>query len=114
MEHGGKFDPEQEVEVSRIRTAHAVIYLIRDPGEGFSLSSLPHSALSNALEEPFAHAVYREKHGMRPGGFGIMLSKGLVDELVYSEKGNEVFMIKNLTLANDPVVTADTCRSESS
>jgi hypothetical protein len=51
---------------------------------------------------------------MRPGGFGIMLSKRLVDELVYSEKGNEVFMIKNLTLANDAVVTADACRSESS
>ena len=31
---------------------------------------------------------------MRPGGFGILIAKQLVDELVYNERGNEVVMIK--------------------
>jgi two-component system, OmpR family, response regulator len=97
VEHGGKFDPAQTVEMTRARTARTVVYLIRDPGEGFCLTNLPQSALSNPGGEPFAHSDYRTEHGMRPGGFGILLSKGLVDELIYSEKGNEVVLIKYVT-----------------
>jgi hypothetical protein len=33
---------------------------------------------------------------MRPGGFGIMMTRQLVDELIYSEHGNEVLLIKYL------------------
>jgi anti-sigma regulatory factor (Ser/Thr protein kinase) len=32
---------------------------------------------------------------MRPGGFGILLSKQLVDELIYNEAGNEVLLVKH-------------------
>jgi anti-sigma regulatory factor (Ser/Thr protein kinase) len=32
---------------------------------------------------------------MRPGGFGIMLTKQLVDEVIYNEIGNEVLLIKH-------------------
>lgn len=31
------------------------------------------------------------------GGFGVMLAKHLVDELIYAEKGNEVILVKYLT-----------------
>ena len=34
--------------------------------------------------------------GLRPGGFGILVSKQVVDELFYSERGNEVVLIKRL------------------
>jgi anti-sigma regulatory factor (Ser/Thr protein kinase) len=37
---------------------------------------------------------------MRPGGFGILLAKKLVDELIYNEKGNEVVLVKYLHPAN--------------
>lgn len=33
---------------------------------------------------------------MRAGGFGILVSRDLVDELVYNEKGNKVILIKYL------------------
>lgn len=33
---------------------------------------------------------------MRPGGFGILMSKKLVDDLIYNDKGNEVLLIKYL------------------
>jgi anti-sigma regulatory factor (Ser/Thr protein kinase) len=38
----------------------------------------------------------RDERGMRPGGFGILLAKRLVDELIYNEKGNEVVLVKYL------------------
>ena len=33
---------------------------------------------------------------MRAGGFGLLLAAGTVDELIYSEIGNEVILIKYL------------------
>jgi anti-sigma regulatory factor (Ser/Thr protein kinase) len=38
----------------------------------------------------------REARGLRPGGFGILMAKGLVDDLYYNEQGNEVLLIKYL------------------
>ncbi len=96
MEHGGHFDPEKTVDVTRIRTPELILYLIQDPGEGFSFDSLPQAAVSNAAASPFDHVVYREEQGMRPGGFGILLTQGLVDRLLYNEQGNEVLLIKFL------------------
>jgi hypothetical protein len=32
---------------------------------------------------------------MRPGGYGILLAQGVVNELIYSEAGNEVLLIKH-------------------
>ena len=48
-------------------------------------------------EDLFSHARVREELGMRPGGFGILLAKRLVDELIYNEKGNEVVLVKYLS-----------------
>jgi DNA-binding response OmpR family regulator len=96
LEHGGRFDPAKTVDVSRLKTSQIILYQIHDPGEGFSPESLPHAAISNPPGAPFDHATYRSEHGMRPGGFGILLAKGLVDELIFSERGNEVVLIKYL------------------
>jgi hypothetical protein len=38
----------------------------------------------------------REKQGLRPGGFGILVTQNIIDELIYGEKGNEVVLIKYL------------------
>ncbi len=96
MEHGGKFDPSQHVEVGYVRTSRMVLCKIKDPGTGFSLEELRHSAISNPPDQPFLHMEEREHRGMRPGGFGILMSKKLVDDLIYNEKGNEVLLIKYL------------------
>ena len=40
------------------------------------------------------HLKHRKAQGMRPGGYGILLAKNLVDELFYGEKGNDVLLIK--------------------
>ncbi len=96
MEHGGRFDPNQYVQISYVRTRRAVICRIKDPGEGFSLDEVRHAAFANPPDDPTRHFCYREAKGLRPGGFGVMMARQLVDELVYSEKGNEVLLLKYL------------------
>jgi len=69
---------------------------IRDPGEGFTLGSLPQAAISNPPDGPFDRSYYVPyRAGMRPGGFGIPLTRNRVDELL-SEKGNQVALIEYL------------------
>ena len=34
------------------------------------------------------------KLGMRPGGFGIFMTRRMADEVIYNEEGNEVLLIK--------------------
>jgi len=96
MEHGGNFDPDQYVEVGYVRTKRVVMCRIKDPGQGFSLEELKHTALTNPPDNPFLHMAVREASGMRPGGFGILMAKKLVDELLYNEQGNEVLLVKYL------------------
>ncbi len=96
IEHGGHLDPKKSVDLSYIRTARVILYYIRDPGEGFSMEHLPHAAIANTPDAPFRHIELREKLGIRPGGFGLLMTKNFADELFYSSKGNEVILIKYL------------------
>jgi anti-sigma regulatory factor (Ser/Thr protein kinase)/CheY-like chemotaxis protein len=98
IEHGGAFDPNHDVEISYLRARHMVTCRISDPGEGFTLDEIPHAAVANPTDDPVRHLEYRDTHGMRPGGFGVLVAQRLVDELVYNEQGNEVVLIKYLDL----------------
>jgi anti-sigma regulatory factor (Ser/Thr protein kinase) len=94
MEHGAAFNPEQVVEVTGVRTGRSLVFYIRDPGAGFRRESVTHAAIANPSHDPVAHVSQREDQEMRPGGFGLLLAAGTVDELIYSEIGNEVLLIK--------------------
>jgi len=96
IEHGGHLDPRKIVDLSYIRTARTIVYYIRDPGEGFSMNALAHAAIANTEEEPFRHMELRREMGIRPGGFGLLMTKSFADELIYNAKGNEVIFIKYL------------------
>jgi anti-sigma regulatory factor (Ser/Thr protein kinase) len=94
MEHGGHFDPSHYVEISFIRSSRAVALRVKDPGQGFSLEELRHAAINSPAGDLFSHVAVREGKGLRPGGFGLLLAKKQVDDLIYNEKGNEVLLIK--------------------
>ena len=94
IEHGGHFDPNQYVEISYVRTQRTVGCRVKDPGEGFSRDELLHAAISNPPDDPIRHFSVREALNLRPGGFGVLMARNLVDELLYNEKGNEVLLIK--------------------
>jgi anti-sigma regulatory factor (Ser/Thr protein kinase)/CheY-like chemotaxis protein len=96
MEHGGGFNPEQVVEVSAVRTRRTIVYYVKDPGPGFDPAELPHAVSPDAGEDLIAHAEQRAELGLRPGGFGLLLARRIVDEMIYSERGNEVLLIKHI------------------
>lgn len=96
MEHGGHFQPDKVVDVTAIHTARAIVLYVHDPGAGFRWEAIPHSALSNPPNNPAQHVEVRQQQGMRPGGFGLLVAKGIVNEMLYSEVGNEVLLIKYL------------------
>jgi anti-sigma regulatory factor (Ser/Thr protein kinase)/ActR/RegA family two-component response regulator len=104
IEHGGGLDPNQQVEISYLRARHMVTCHITDPGPGFTLDEIPHAAIANPEDNPLRHIEYREAQGLRPGGYGVLLTQKLVDELMYSERGNEVTLIKYLDLESRKLV----------
>jgi DNA-binding response OmpR family regulator len=104
MEHGAHFDPSQHVEISFIRARRAIACRVKDPGKGFSLEELRHAAAGSSPEDLFSHTAVRDERGMRPGGFGILLAKKLVDELIYNEKGNEVVLVKYLNPIQSTII----------
>jgi anti-sigma regulatory factor (Ser/Thr protein kinase) len=132
MEHGAAFNPEQMIEVTAVRTRRSYVFYVRDPGSGFSqelpgtdrivepaeglianlaandlISDLTDD-LSNPTDNISVHIRRREEEGLPPGGFGLLLARGAVDELLYNEIGNEVLLIKYIDRAapiqSDPLV----------
>jgi anti-sigma regulatory factor (Ser/Thr protein kinase) len=93
---GRAHEPNSKVQIAYLRTERLLLYRIADLGKGFKPAELDHAATSHAPDEPCAHTFVREEKGLRPGGFGILLAKSLVDELVYNEAHNEVVMVKYL------------------
>jgi len=96
IEHGARSDPRKRVRASLIRTARSVVVEIEDPGNGFSLEHLTHAAIANPEDAPIRHVEVRARQGSRPGGFGILMARNMVDELVYNEKRNAVLFVKYL------------------
>jgi anti-sigma regulatory factor (Ser/Thr protein kinase) len=99
IEHGGRLDPNQYVEIEYVRARHMVTCHITDPGPGFTLDEIPHAAIANPADDPIRHVALREEQGTRAGGFGVLLAQQLVDELIYGQDGNEVILIKYLDSA---------------
>ncbi len=97
VEHGGRADPQKRMTVSLVRTARAVTGHVQDPGPGFSFSGIRHAAVANPPGEPVRHVEIRAEQGVRPGGFGILLARSMVDELIYNERGNAVLFVKYLS-----------------
>jgi anti-sigma regulatory factor (Ser/Thr protein kinase) len=93
IEHGGKLDGSKRIRVDMFHTKRSLACLIRDPGPGFQLPEITHAAINNPPEDVVQHAHVRESQGMRPGGFGILMARNLVDELIYNEQGNEAALI---------------------
>lgn len=96
IEWGGKLDPQRKVRIACVRTKRLLLYRIADPGEGFDIDRLRHAAISNPEDSPLEHAIVREEQGLRPGGLGLMITRSLVDEVIYNEARNEVMFIKYL------------------
>ncbi|HVF91880.1 MAG TPA: response regulator [Blastocatellia bacterium] len=96
IEHGGKCDITKRVEVKYMRLKRAIIYSIKDPGDGFKIEDIQHAAVLNPEDNPVRHMQVRQEKGLRPGGFGILVASQVIDELLYNEKHNELIFVKYL------------------
>jgi anti-sigma regulatory factor (Ser/Thr protein kinase) len=99
VEWGGKLDPNRRVRIACVRTKRMLLFRIADPGEGFDIDGLRHAAISYP-DDPIRHLEVREEKGLRPGGFGLAMTRSLVDELIYNEARNEVIFVKYLDAAD--------------
>jgi len=91
IEWGNRSQSEQLVGITYRIYKDRVELIIRDQGPGFDRTKLVHAATA---ENPIAHMDVREKLGLREGGFGLLITGGMVDEMRYNEAGNEVTLIK--------------------
>jgi len=98
VEWGGKWNPNRKVRIAYVRSSRILLYRIADPGPGFNFQGLGHAAVGQPAEEPFAHMPVRDQLGIRPGGFGIAMTRAIADELLYNEAQNEVIFIKYITM----------------
>jgi DNA-binding response OmpR family regulator len=96
VEWGGRLDPKRKVRISCLRCKRMLMYRIADPGPGFKIEELEHAAIGQPADDPIKHMQVREQKGIRPGGFGLMMVRASVDELIYNEKRNEVVFVKYL------------------
>jgi len=95
VEWGGKLDPKRSVRISYLRAKRMLLYRIADPGAGFNMDLLDHAAVTHP-DDPIEHMRIREEKGLRPGGFGLLMVRAKVDDLIYNEKRNEVVFVKYL------------------
>lgn len=91
IEWGHKKQIDRIVTVDYRIDPEKITIKIKDTGPGFDPKNLPHAADPN---DPLGHGMVREALGLREGGFGILISRGLVDQLEYNESGNEVCLVK--------------------
>jgi anti-sigma regulatory factor (Ser/Thr protein kinase) len=91
IEWGNRHRSEQLVDFIYRIHADRVEIVIQDQGPGFDRSKLAHAA---SADDPIAHMGVREKLGLREGGFGLLITNGMVDEMHYNDAGNEVTIIK--------------------
>ncbi|PYP89002.1 MAG: histidine kinase [Blastocatellia bacterium AA13] len=101
IEHGGKCDPAQRVVVKYVRLKRAIMYSIKDPGNGFDIAEMQHAAITNPTDEPLRHMQVRAEKGIRPGGYGILLASQVIDELIYNERHNELIFVKYVDTGAD-------------
>ncbi len=95
IEWGNRHQSDQLVDIIYRIFADRVEIVVRDQGNGFDRSKLAHAA---TVENPIAHMDVREKLGLREGGFGLLITDGMVDEMRHNASGNEVTLIKRFPL----------------
>jgi len=89
VEWGNRKDRTKRIHLSYCVFEDRIVLKIEDEGEGFDVE-----ALGDPSANPLEHIMSRLSSGKRVGGYGIFLSKKLVDEVDYSDKGNVVLLTK--------------------
>lgn len=82
IRHGNQNDPSKKVELHYAISESVLIFGICDEGTGFAPHEVPDPTLDENLEKP---------HGR-----GLMLMRAYMTQVLFNDRGNEVWMLKRL------------------
>jgi len=91
IEWGNRNDTTKKLRLSYCLLRDRITFRIEDEGKGFNPAHL-----KDPSRDPIAHIEERRRSGKRMGGWGVFLTRKMVDEVTYNDKGNVVFMTKFL------------------
>jgi DNA-binding response OmpR family regulator len=91
LEWGNQLDHSKQLRLSYCILPDRITFRIEDEGEGFDPSQLKDPSIN-----PQAHIQERRCSGKRMGGWGIFLTRKLMDRVTFNDKGNVVFLTKFL------------------
>lgn len=89
VEWGNKDDRSKQIKLSYCMFNDRMVFKIEDEGEGFCPETLRDPSI-----DPLQHILKRMEEGKRAGGYGVYITKKLIDEVVYNDKGNIVILTK--------------------
>ncbi len=92
IEWGNRGDVSRRIRVSYCLFPEKIVFKIEDEGEGFD----PKRVLDPSKDH-LAAVDQRMAENKRFGGYGLLMVRNIMDEVIYSEKGNVVVLSKNLT-----------------
>jgi serine/threonine-protein kinase RsbW len=81
IKHGNGMNPRKQVKVQCDIDARQAVIIITDQGAGFDPAKVPDPTADENLE--------------KPSGRGIMLMRAYMDEVCFSDRGNQVRMVKH-------------------
>lgn len=91
IEWGNRNDPRRRIRVAYAIFTDRILVMVRDEGSGFDYEHLPDPTV-----DPIGHLKERLATGKRIGGYGIRLTREMVDDVTYSASGNVVILTKYL------------------
>lgn len=90
-EHGNGKDINKKIKISYVLFDDRLVIKITDEGSGFILNTVEDPTI-----DPIGAMQRRQEEGKRAGGWGIASVRKLMDELMFSDRGNVVLMVKHL------------------
>jgi len=89
MEWGNRNDPSKQIRLSYFLMADRITFRVEDQGEGFKPQTL-----NDPSANPQQHIAQRMASGKRMGGWGIFMTRKVVDEVTFNPRGNVAFLTK--------------------
>jgi ActR/RegA family two-component response regulator len=95
IEHGAEAHGSKVIDVAAVQTARAVVFYVHDPGAGFRWEIKNAAGPSGPLHAHETHVAVRADGGSSQQRFAGLKNRGIIDELICSEVGNEILLIKH-------------------
>lgn len=96
-EWGNKFDASKRIRLAYCLLSDRIVFRVEDEGEGFEPYNVPDPSIN-----PREHIKNRISSGKRMGGWGLFMTRKLMDEVVYNDVGNVVYITKRFDRPETP------------